>query len=122
EFEEARTLLESAVARHPDYADAWSLLGGVQQVSGEYAEAEESHARAIELNSYRFTDSLSLASVRIDQGKTEVAEEQVQRLLANNPDHPGVNYLHARMLVEADEYAEALSALFRVLNVLPDHE
>ena len=122
DFEEARTLLESTVARHPDYADAWSLLGGVQQVSAEYAEAEESHARAVELNSYRFTDRLSLASVRIDQGKTAVAEEQVQRLLANNSDHPGVNYLHARMLVEAGEYTEALSALFKVLNVLPDHE
>ncbi|MEX1198483.1 MAG: tetratricopeptide repeat protein [Pseudohongiellaceae bacterium] len=118
---EARTILEETVASHPEQVDAWSLLGGIQQVNGELAEAETSYMRAVELNPYRLVDRLNLATVRIDQGKTEVAENQLQRLLSNSPDHPGVNFLHGRMLVTSGDNAEALSAFFKVLNVQPDH-
>lgn len=119
--EEARAVLQDTVASHPEHADAWGLLGGIQQMNGEFAEAEDSYARAVQLNSYRFVDRLGLVTVRLDQGKTEEAKTQLQRLLANNPDHPGVNYLQGRMLLASGDSAGALAALFNVLNVLPDH-
>jgi cellulose synthase operon protein C len=119
--EDARANLLSTVALHPDYADAWSLLGGIQQMNGELAEAEASYQKAVQLNPYRFSDRINLITARIDQGKTEEANNALQRLLSSNPNHPGVNYLHGRMLVEAGENVEALTALAKVLSVQPDH-
>lgn len=119
--EEARGVLQDTVSSHPEYADAWGLLAGIQQMSGELAEAETSYEKAVELNAYRFQDRLSLVAVRLDQGKTDAAEVDLQRMLANNPDHPGVNFLWASMLVESGDNAEALAALFKVLNDQPDH-
>lgn len=120
-LEEARTALQNIVTMHPDYADAWSLLGGIQQVRSEYAEAEESYEKAVQLNSYRVSDRLNLITVRIDQDKTEEADGPLQRMLSNNPNHPGVNYLHGRMLIEAGQNQEALTAFQKVLNVQPGH-
>lgn len=119
--EEARTTLERVVEAHPDYADAWSLLGGVQQLSGEFAQAEKSYEKVVQINSYRFADRLNLITVRFDQGKKDEADSALQRMLASNPDHPGVNYLQGRMLVEAGENKEGLTALSKVLNVQPNH-
>lgn len=119
--DEAQAILEEAVQQHPDYADAWSMLGGIQQVRRQFAEAETSYERVLELNANRFPDRLNLITVRIDQGKTEEANAALQRLLANNREHPGLNYLHGRMLVEAGNNEEAITALLTVLNAVPDH-
>lgn len=120
-LDDARATLLSVVESNPDYADAWSLLGGLQQMSNELADAETSFQKTVQLNSYRFSDRLNLITVRIDQGKTEEARSALDNMLASNPDHPGVNYLHGRMLVEAGDNEEALIALSRVLNVDPSH-
>ncbi len=119
--EEARAAVQNAVDLHPEYVDAWSFLGGLQQMNGELSEAQTSYETAISLNPFRFPDRLNLITVLLDQGKSEEAGDALQRLLANNPDHPGVNFLHGRMLVEAGETEEALTALNNVLGVLPSH-
>lgn len=119
--EDARATLQRVVAQHPDYADAWGMLGATQQMGGEHAEAETSFERAIQLNPNRFADRLSLITVRIDQGKTEEAQQALQRLLSSNPNHPGLNFLQGRMLVAAGENTEGLTALSTVLSADPSH-
>ena len=119
--DDAFATLQTTVQQHPDYADAWSLLGGIHQMRGEFADAETSYEKVVQLNSYRFSDRLNLITVRIDQGKTEEARSALDRLLSSNPNHPGVNYLQGRMLVEAGDNEEALIALGRVLSVDPGH-
>lgn len=120
-LEEAQASLQGIVESHPEYVDAWSLLGGIQQMNGELAEAETSYVRAAELNPYRLVDRLNLVTVRIEQGKTEEAETILQRLLSSNPDHPGVNFLEGRMLLESGDNAGALAAFRNVFSVSPDH-
>ena len=120
-LEAAQTILQDTVVAHPDYADAWSLLGGIQRMTRAFSEAEASYAKAVELNPRRFTDRLNLISVQLDHGDTEAANYKLQAMLASDPDHPGVNYLYGRMLVEGGENVEALTALANVLSVLPDH-
>lgn len=119
--DDALTAIQRTTEQHPDYADAWSLLGSIHQMRGEYADAESSYEKVVQLNTYRFTDRLNLITVRIDQGKTEQARTALDRLLSSNPNHPGVNYLHGRMLLEAGNNVDALTALGRVLSVDPAH-
>ena len=119
---EARALLENTARANPGYADAWSLLGGVQRIDGTLAEAEASYARAVEINPYRFGDRLSLVEVRMDQGKIDEVRANLQPLLSSNPDHPGVNFLQGRLLFQSGDNEGALAALFSVLSVIPDHE
>lgn len=120
-LEAAETTLQEVLASNPEYDDAWRLLGDIQQANRELAEAESSYARAAELNPYQLSDRLNLVTVRLDQGKTSEADTLLQRLLASSPDHPGVNFLHGRMLVESGDNEEAIAAFRRVFGVLPDH-
>ncbi|MEZ5490805.1 MAG: tetratricopeptide repeat protein [Gammaproteobacteria bacterium] len=121
EVADGRTLLESTLEAHPDYAEAWSLLGGIQRGEGALADAEASYASVVALNPYRFTDLLSLVEVRMDQGKVDQVRNDLQTLLRNYPDHPGVSFLQGRLLIQSGDNEGALAALFNVLNVIPDH-
>lgn len=119
--EEVRSLLNSTLNTHPDYVEAWSLLGGIHRIDGALADAETAYARAVELNPYRFGDRLSLVEVRMDQGKVEEVRADVQSLLSSNPNNPGVNFLQGRLLFQSGDYEGALAALFSVLSAIPDH-
>jgi len=119
--QEAHTFLLDTVAQHPEYTEAWSLLADIQQIRGEYAAAETSYAKVVELNPYRLTDRLNLIMMHIEQGQLDSARARLKPLLANNPDHPGVNFIQGRLLMEAGDDPAALQAFAKTLNVAPRH-
>lgn len=119
--EEAEHALENTVALHPDYAPAWGLLGDIQQIRGKYARAQSSYGRAVELNPFRFQDRLNLVAMEIERGETKVAGEELDRLDVHHSNHPGVNFLRGRMLLDAGNYTEAVARFSAVLAVSPSH-
>lgn len=120
-IEEAGNAIENTLIVNPDYTPAWSLLGDIQQLRGDYAQAQDSYARAIELNPFRFPDRLNLVAMKIELGETKVAREELDRLDVRHPNHPGVNFLQGRMLLGSGDYAEAVARFSAVLSVSPAH-
>jgi len=119
--EEAQASLLDTLAQHPDHAEAWSLLGDIQQMRTEFGAAETSYAKAATLNPYRLADRLNLIAMRIEQGKLDAARSELQPLSTNNPNHPGVNFIQGRMLMASGDEAAALAAFYKVLSEVPNH-
>lgn len=121
-LEDARGRLQEIVTAHPDFAEAWSLLGETQLVNGELALAQSSYARASELNPFRLSDRLNLVSVLIEQDKLEAASVELDRLQEVLPDHPSVSFARGRILLENGDVDGALAEFSKVLGVSPDHQ
>ncbi|MFA5631065.1 MAG: XrtA/PEP-CTERM system TPR-repeat protein PrsT [Porticoccaceae bacterium] len=119
--EEAQATLMDTLAQHPGHVEAWSLLGDIQQMRTEFANAEASYTKAVKLNPYRLADRLNLIVMRIEQGELDAARSELQPLLTNNPNHPGVNFVQGRMLMASGDDAAALEAFYKVLSDVPNH-
>ncbi|QIB64739.1 XrtA/PEP-CTERM system TPR-repeat protein PrsT [Kineobactrum salinum] len=119
--DEARELLLAVVETDPEYAEAWSTLGDIYHVGGQFEDARDAYTRATELNSYRLTDRLNLVSMHIELDQHDAAEKELARLQGIMPDHPGVNLAQGRILLEAGDAAAALEEFASVFNVLPNH-
>lgn len=91
EYTEARKELDRVLRLDARYALAWSTLGALQQSQDQLAEAETSYSNAIENRLANSVDLLSRAMVRIQLGKYEAAQKDVDILLKRLPQHPTVN-------------------------------
>lgn len=121
-LEDALVALQDIVEAHPDYAEAWSLLGDVQQLKREFAQAETSYTEATKLNPFRLGDRLNLVTMRIEQGKMDEAKAELEALQTIIPDHPGVSFARGRVLLDAGDSGGALNEFTKVLGMLPTHK
>lgn len=113
--------LELLTGRHPDYEEGWSLLGDVALTGGEMVKAEAAFARAVELNPSRTRDRLQLATLFLDRSALDPAAEILRPATTAAPEHPGVLYTRARLLLAQDQPGAALELLQKVLALDPDH-
>jgi len=73
EREDAQAILKNLTTEYPEFAEAWSLYGGLLQARGDYPAAEQAFATASTLNRFRLNDRLSLVAVQVEQGKNAEA-------------------------------------------------
>jgi predicted Zn-dependent protease with MMP-like domain len=64
---------------------------------------------------------LDLAEDALDRGELDTALSFCDRVLGQNPDHPGALYLSAEALHERGEFAEAEQRYRRCTLLVPDH-
>ncbi|WP_022919117.1 DUF5107 domain-containing protein [Ruania albidiflava] len=89
-------MLERMVARHPDHARAWALLGHWRYAVGREQEAVQAwRAAAGQASDAVVSRNLGLAAVNLD-GDLAAAREHYDRALAQDPDD-------ARLLLESDQ-------------------
>jgi len=97
----ALQLFEQAAQEFPDSADAWAVLGVVQQHLGSPEQAERSLAKALTLDPDRHDLMERLARAFMDQKAFEEAAIVYERLLQREPTRPRVAgwLLHAKYLM-----------------------
>jgi hypothetical protein len=110
EHERARTILEEGLARHPDSASGYVVLGRVRIDRGDTTEAEAAFRRVLELDSGNLVALRCLGDLARRGGRPAEATAHYRELIARNPASAGDTGL-IRLLEDAQlRAAEAAAA------------
>lgn len=119
-LEEARPLLEAAVAARPTYAEAHNNLALVHYRRGDFAGAERHSRAAAGLKPYEGGLVKNLALVLVAQGRLAEAAVEYERALRATPDAADIRVLYAETLVQLGRPDAAREELDRALALEPE--
>jgi Flp pilus assembly protein TadD len=114
--------LEIAVKLRPDYAQAWSDLGGVRRLEGDSKGAQQALERAVALDPHDEKAQYRLGVQCLENGRPHEAANYFSKALHGDPDDPAILYNLALALrrdghgTEAKEVDEKLSKLLQKRN------
>lgn len=114
----AEETLQKAVQFNPDYAEAWALLGEVQQQLGKDGWTSLLRAKTLDPDSDMVISALTLYWTR--QKKYNVALAYLQKLAAKHPDDGSWQLEIGNTLVEAGDMIGAMAAYQRAAEIEPD--
>lgn len=109
--EVARKLIAEVVAKNPEDAKAWSLQGALYESMQQPEQAEASYSKAIELKPYSPVEHASRALVRVNLGKFQEAEADLEVLKREAPQLFLTHYVDGVLSLRQGRYAEAQSSL-----------
>jgi TolB-like protein/DNA-binding SARP family transcriptional activator len=130
----APALLEQVVARDPDFAPAWALLGYTHSLVPAYSagapefraivessrpKAEAAANRAIQLDPKSADGYVALANVQSVHGKWREAEDLFSRAFALDPDYPDTLQSNGVMLANLGYLKRALAITQRLQLLEP---
>jgi len=118
-YEQARTLLEQAIAIAPDYADAHALLARTLNDLTQFSTLSlkdvlpkvraEAH-KALQLDSGNVDAILALASADLSEGRNAEARKGFQRAIALDPSNATAHLDYAILLPPKQALAQTLEA------------
>ena len=122
-----RACLEAAVARDPDYADAWAMLGWLHLDAGRFGFAPEGCARAYALALETATRGVAadpqntlalkaLASVYHYLGRYDEGERLMRAALDLNPNDPDAMAQYGWRLAVRGKFDEGIPYLQRAID------
>ena len=117
---EAAEYYRRAIAKNPNYADAYTNLGYVLQLQGNLDEAIKFYRKAVEFNPEHLMAHQNLGFVLMKLGQTETAEESLRRVIDLAPEH--VAALHSLGVIAAQrgDFPQAEALLFKAIELQPD--
>ncbi len=110
-----REQLDEVFKIDPDYAPALSLLGDLDARERKLDAADAAYGRAIDARPDSFEDRVKRVLVSIELQKYDVAQDEVTKLLAKAPKHPGVNYAQGLIYFHEKKLPEAQTAFEQAL-------
>ncbi len=121
QYEQARWAINKLIERDDKEPLAWGILGELELLDGQTDEAISAFGKAIEAggNSSR-TFRLKRAELLIETKKFDAAEKDIAALMKLMPDHPGVNFARAQILLSRGKAEEALPFLEKVTRAQAD--
>jgi predicted O-linked N-acetylglucosamine transferase (SPINDLY family) len=119
--EEAAQFAAVARRQFPVSADLIRLHGVALLRLGRRREAQVAMNRAAELAPDNVELQCNLASLAMDEGKTGVAIERLQRALKRSPGHPAVLQALGTAYMSSGQHAQGRDAFEQALKSLPQH-
>jgi adenylate cyclase len=125
---ESRRLLERAIELDPDYAEAYSLLGGTYALESGFGwnydpslldRAEELARKALALNPALPTPHVSLAAVHIFRGQSRKVVEEADLAIAGAPNLAAGHFFRGMGLAQQGDYLAALQSVRQALRLNP---
>lgn len=111
EYGEAQRWAQLAVGADASSVEAWSALGDIELMEGNFEKAEAAFTNAIKFRHYPSLDSAKRALVRIHLEKLTEAEADIQTLKrAQLKAHPYVLYVEGVSYFKQKKYPEAAQA------------
>lgn len=123
-FHEAVAAYERAIAIDPNFAAAWTNLGGLMAEAGDLDGARDSFDEALRCDPHQPEARCNLAELALRAGEHDLAIEGFRGVLYLDPDHLEAHYGLARALLRVGGRAQARAHLerfcARVAALAPD--
>jgi len=120
-FQQATTLLNTTVSKHPEYAPAFNNLGTLYYSQGKLPQAIEAYKKAVEKEPHYIDALYNLGLALMKSEIYEEAAEAYRRLLATTVEHSPARYQLAAIYMQQEKWEEA-QLLFQELALLyPEH-
>src|SRR6185295_14796351 len=119
-YEEARSLIDRAIAAAPRSADAWLMKGDLERLLNRGA-APAAYQKVLELNPENIQARLNLASMEIGAGNYTEAQNHLAQVRKVAPRSPMVRYMEGLIEFRKGNYPAAREAVLQVLKVAPNH-
>lgn len=103
----------------PKYAEAYYLLGEVQEKKDDIAKAYGNYSKAVELNPDHLKARAKLARIYFSVGQVDKADELITYILKKKPTDPEANILRAYVLAQKGDTAGALKLAKSVISADP---
>jgi tetratricopeptide (TPR) repeat protein len=116
----AIALAEARIAKNPQDGFAYNLRGEIQLSQRDYAAAEGSFRKAIEIQPVWQAPHNNLAGLFLVQGKKDEAIKELESAIKANPDNLGAYLSIAAIYNQGKDYKKALETYERVLARKPD--
>jgi tetratricopeptide (TPR) repeat protein len=107
EMAKSESELQIAVKLRPDYAEAWSDLGGVRRLEGDAKGARQALEEAVALNSHDSTAQYRLGQLYLQEGESGKALDHLKIALLGDPSDVATLYSLDRALRKAGKLEEA---------------
>ncbi len=92
-LDDAIAQLNTTLAKHPQYADGWTLLGEIHQTAGNHQAAVRAFDKAIELKLNDFQERFNRAVNLVMLNKLEEARKDLDAIRRVSPQNSAVAYL-----------------------------
>jgi tetratricopeptide (TPR) repeat protein len=115
----AEELYQSVLAREPENAKAYQLLGSLATEQGQFADAAILLKRATSLSPDSADIWIDLANACLEQERFSDAEAAARRAIQLQPDAPRSRQVLAGILSRESKYSEAVDVLQRALELMP---
>lgn len=110
EYGLARRELDGILEREAAYAPAWSLLGDLETVERNLAQAQAAYTKAAQTRADNLNDVLKRVMIRIQQNEYQAAQKDIDVLKKRAPQHPGVNHMQGLIHLKDNRLPEARAA------------
>ena len=119
-FDEAQSICESLLQRHPDYAGALHTLGLISGDKENHEQALNYLVRAAMLNPQNWMTLTALSGVYLRLGAVEMAKQTIERARLIEPEHGSLLLLQGDIFREDREYELARDAYRQALSIDPN--
>lgn len=129
DYEKARVELKNALQIDPKYAEAYSLMGEVEENRNEWRLALSNYLKAVELNPTLLSTQVRIGQFYLLQATQLTGSEKVNRLnqineivntvLEQNPTHAGALSLKASVLAQTGKIDDSVKLLNIILESNP---
>lgn len=114
-------LVDRALARDKDNADAWTLKGELLRAAGQPQEAMSAFQRALDIAPDNVFAGVGKASTLIMLGAPDKALEEIDRLQQRYPQFYLVHYFKALTFFQQQQLEPAQESVQRTLKQAPGH-
>lgn len=117
----AESILQRAVHRQPDLADAWNNLGAVLEAQGKQHQAIPVLQSALALNPQSADAHNNLGGAYLKTHQLDPAKRHLEQALALAPTHADAWYNLGNLLADIGELDRAIAAYQQALIARPDY-
>jgi len=121
-FDEVVADCEAVLSEHPRSAQVHHLCGRALVALKRHAEAENHFKEALVIDPGLADASADLASLRIEAGDHQAAEQYARDAVSGNPAEPRFREVLAEVLQVTGREREALAELFSALEFAPERQ
>ena len=112
-FDEVEALYREALEVDPEFAAAWTNLGGLLAEHGDLEEARDAFYEALKIDPDQPEAQLNLSELALRDGDFELSIAGFRRVLASAPELLEAHYGLARALLEVGGKSQAVAHLRR---------
>jgi cellulose synthase operon protein C len=117
----ALTMVDSALATAPKFAEAWYVKGDILVAQGRRDAALEAYRKSAETQRNSVAAHSASVSLLIQDEKLDEAAKQLELMKQVLPQHPQTIYLQALLAYRQKNLIAARQAIQQQLSIMPDH-